>query len=200
MSLFALEHSRAVHLADFVFYGVAVVVLAIVVGAAGHRADGLSLAALMVAGLASWSLVEYLLHRFVLHRIPPFSTLHAEHHRRPDALIATPTVFSAGLIVALVLVPALLLADAAHACAFTLGVLSGYLAYSMVHHGVHHWGGGGRWWRARRRAHALHHRAYRAPVQTPGNFGVTSGIWDRWLGTDSAAMPSSGPALPPNLS
>ena len=50
------------------------------------------LMALALLGLVAWTLLEYVLHRFVLHGMQPFQAWHAEHHRRPQALIGTPTV------------------------------------------------------------------------------------------------------------
>jgi hypothetical protein len=65
------------------------------------RVRCLELVALALLGLVAWTLLEYALHRFVLHGLQPFRTWHAEHHRRPRALIGTPTILSATLIAAL---------------------------------------------------------------------------------------------------
>ena len=93
----------------------------------------------MVAGLAGWSLIEYAMHRFVFHGIEPFQRMHGEHHRRPQALIATPTVLSLALILVLVWLPATLLGGVWLAGGATLGVAVGYFAYGVIHHAVHHW-------------------------------------------------------------
>ncbi len=180
MQAFTLEHGRAAYRADFVLYGIASAGLAAFLLRDGPRSERLELAALALAGLAAWTLVEYLLHRFVLHGVKPFSAWHAEHHRRPRALICTPTVFSASLIAALVFLPALELGGLWPACALTLGVLAGYFAYTVTHHATHHWGNRYAWVRRRKRWHALHH----SRALPPGHYGVTSAFWDRVFGSD----------------
>lgn len=178
MGLFTLEHSQGAYRADFFLYGSAVPLLAAYLLLEAPLARWPLVAALVVAGLAGWSLLEYLLHRFVLHGVQPFQGWHAEHHRRPTALICAPTILSATLIVTLVFMPALLMSDLWRACALTLGVLAGYLAYATVHHATHHWRADTAWLRQRKRWHAQHHHA-----GPPSCFGVTSGLWDRVFGS-----------------
>ena len=173
MGSFALEHSKLAYRADFVVYALAVVLIAYALLAGGPRTDWPVMATLVVLGLLGWSLMEYVAHRFVLHGVPPFSTWHADHHARPTALICTPTLLSGSLIALLVFLPALLLSNLWRGSALTLGVLVGYLAYSCVHHAVHHWHGGGRWLRRRKYCHALHHRS-----EDAGYYGVTTSFWD----------------------
>jgi cyclopropane-fatty-acyl-phospholipid synthase len=176
--LFSLHHSKAAYCADFALYGIAIAALSVFLLLAdphGHRLE--SLAALL-AGLAGWTLAEYALHRFILHGLRPFSRWHAEHHQQPRALICTPTIVSALLIVTLVFLPALAIGNLWCACALTLGVLSGYLSYSITHHATHNWRAGNRWLKGRKRWHALHHH-----IENPGYFGVTSGFWDHVFGS-----------------
>lgn len=179
MGLFSMEHGATAYRADFALYGAASVALAAVLMVAGPSALRLQLLALALLGLAGWSLVEYLLHRFVLHGLRPFSTWHAEHHRRPTALICTPTVLSASLIAALVFMPALLLGDVWRACALTWGLLTGYLFYTITHHVMHHGSGQRAWIQRRKRWHAQHHGSPQEPGRKRGRYGVTSGLWDR---------------------
>ena len=188
MDLFALEHSKAAYRADFVFYGAVVCVLATFLLLASPRGHGLESLALALSGLVGWTAIEYALHRFVLHGLPPFSRWHAEHHQRPTALICAPTVLSATLIFTLVFLPALLLGNAWRACALTLGVLSGYLAYAITHHATHHWRADTAWLKQRKRWHALHHHS-----AEPGFYGVTSGFWDQVFGNTHRA-PARAPA------
>jgi cyclopropane-fatty-acyl-phospholipid synthase len=195
MGLLRLEHSRVAYLADFAAYGLACAAMFTAVAWGAPRGEGWTLAGLVLAGMAAWTFIEYLLHRFVLHGLKPFSTLHAEHHLRPNALICTPTLVSAGLILVLVYLPALAIsADARLSGAATLGVVLGYLAYSIAHHATHHWRGGGTWLLRRKRWHALHHRAYRAPGLTPGHFGVTTLLWDRVFGSLTRPTEQARPA------
>jgi sterol desaturase/sphingolipid hydroxylase (fatty acid hydroxylase superfamily) len=119
------------------------------------------------------------LHRFVLHGIKPFSTWHATHHQRPQALICTPTILSASLIAVLVGVPAWWLNEPWPALAMGFGLLNGYLVYAVTHHAIHHWRSDNEWIRQRKHCHALHHDASRMA----GFYGVTSVLWDEVLGT-----------------
>jgi cyclopropane-fatty-acyl-phospholipid synthase len=181
--MLSLEHSRAVYRADFVIYGVLAAGMALALLGAAPPAQRELLAALALAGVASWSLAEYLLHRFVLHGLRPFSNWHAEHHRRPTALIGLPTAASLGLIGVLVVLPAWWLGGAWVACAFSFGVVLGYLAYTCTHHLTHHGSGRRGWVLQRRRWHALHHAGPQRPGAPGLHYGVTSGLWDRAFGT-----------------
>ena len=178
MRLLALEQDNTTYRADFAFYGVVSAALAATL-IAGPHGRWLQSIALALAGLAGWTAIEYALHRFVLHGMPPSRGWHAEHHRRPAALIGTPTILSATLIAVLVFLPSLVLGDVWIACALTFGVVTGYLAYLITHYATHHWRGGNAWIMRRKRWHALHHR----PVANPGHYGVTSAFWDHVFGS-----------------
>lgn len=182
MHLFALEHSRAAYRADFVLYGAVVTALPAFLMFARPVGEWPGLAALALLGLAAWTLIEYAMHRFVLHGLPPFRGWHAQHHERPTARIASPTILSASLIFGLVFLPALALGDLWTACALTLGVLAGYLGYAITHHATHHWQVDNAWLKRRKRAHALHHH-----LAQPGGYGVTSTFWDRVFGSHQRA-------------
>ena len=191
MGLFSLEHGKAAYRADFALYGAAVLGLAAFLLAGEPHAPRLEVVAFALLGLASWTGIEYALHRFVLHGLQPFKGWHEQHHQRPTALIGAPTILSATLIATLVFLPALALSDPWHACALTLGVLAGYLAYGITHHATHHWRAESAWLKRRKRWHALHH--YQA--EQPGCYGVTSAFWDhvfrttggpRWRAADDS--------------
>jgi hypothetical protein len=145
--------------------------------------------------MAAWTPLEYLLHRFVLHGVQPFSNWHALHHERPTALICSPTVLSASVLIGLVFLPIGLVSNRWFATALTLGLLLGYQAYALTHHVVHH--GAARrlvrrepfrrgywqsWLAQRKRWHALHHHSL--PLS---HFGVTTDLWDRLLRTGAEA-------------
>ncbi len=179
MGLMTIEHDKAGYLADFILYPVALAGLLFLLAALAPGDRGMEIAALALLGLVTWTLVEYLLHRFVLHGIQPFRAWHAEHHRRPQALIGTSTLLSAVLIVVLFFLPALIFSDLLRACALTIGLLTGYLLYVITHHALHHWSGVDTLTRQLKRSHALHH--YRDGP--PAWFGVTSPIWDIVFGT-----------------
>ena len=179
MALISLEHSRAAYSADFVMYGGAVALLGAFLVLDGPLVLWPEMSALALAGLLGWTLIEYALHRFVLHGLQPFKSWHAEHHLRPTALICAPTVLSGVLIFTLVFLPALLLGSLWRACALTLGVLTGYLAYAVTHHATHHWRGENAWLKQRKHWHARHHHA----AEKPACFGVTNTFWDRMFST-----------------
>ena len=83
------------------------------------------------------------------------------------------------MIATLVFLPALLMSNLWIASAFTLGVLAGYLAYSITHHATHHWRARSPWLLQRKRWHALHHRH----ADEPACYGVTTDLWDRVFGS-----------------
>lgn len=187
MGLLTTEHGRAGYFADFVVYAVASTGLALLLAVVAPYQRRTELLAYALLGLVAWTLVEYVLHRFVLHGLQPFKTWHAEHHRRPRALIGTPTILSTVLIVALVFLPALVLSDLWRASALTFGLLTGYLVYALVHHATHHWRAHNAWSRRIKRHHALHH----SPVATAARYGVTSALWDVVFGTAGKPLPRS---------
>ena len=179
MSLFSIEYSRLAYRADFAVYALAVLTCTVWLALEVPAGRGLAVWSTVVAGLAAWTFVEYALHRFVLHGLPPFQAWHARHHTRPAARMGTPTLLSLALFGLLVFTPALLVADLWLASGFTLGLLAGYLGYSIMHHVLHHGTFDSVWLRRRRRVHARHHR----PGAVPGYYGVTSSIWDDLLGS-----------------
>lgn len=179
LPIFSLEHGRFAYYADFALYALAVLGLGGLLAYAAPHGQGLVMLAYLGLGMFIWSFAEYLLHRFVLHGLQPFCRWHAAHHQRPRALISTPTLLSAALIILLVFLPALALGELWRATALTLGVLTGYLAYAITHHATHHLRAGNRWLRRRKHWHALHHRR----AGRPGFYGVTSGFWDYVFGS-----------------
>jgi sterol desaturase/sphingolipid hydroxylase (fatty acid hydroxylase superfamily) len=198
MGLLTTEHGKAGYLADFVLYTVAAGVLAVLLALVAPYEIRPQFVALALLGVVAWTLVEYLLHRFVLHGMQPFRTWHAEPHRRPRALIGTPTILSAALIALLVFLPALVLSDVWRASALTFGLLSGYLVYAIAHHAMHHWRAGNAWTRGLKRSHAMHHYQ----IGPPAWFDVTSPIWDIVFATggrptNGRSRRSTVPAAPP---
>jgi len=177
MGLFSFEHSKAAYAADFILYSGAIGVLLVTL----MYVTPLNLTWMAMGygllGLAAWSVIEYVLHRFVLHGLEPFKGWHIAHHQRPSALMGTPTVLSATLFVLLVYLPTWWMAGLWRASALTMGLLMGYLVYSLAHHAMHHrtrqWPGLGIWLRHHRHWHAKHHQS-----TTPCCYGVTSSLWD----------------------
>ena len=179
MDSLELESSEAAYRADFVVYGMAALGLgsAVVIGAPGPAWAVLAVA---FGGYFAWTILEYALHRFVLHRVQPFRAMHEQHHLRPHARIGTPTVVSAPLFALLVLAPAWWLVGPWWACALTLGVVLGYIAYAITHHVCHTGGPADSAWSQRhKRWHGRHHRSGK-----PGCYGVSHRLWDHIFGTN----------------
>lgn len=132
------------------------------------------------AGAFAFSFVEYALHRWLFHsNALLWSELHAFHHSRPKQPAALPFWFSAGSApVFFWMLTQWLSAFVAH---FLLcGFFSAYFVYGVVHHLQHSVrikDISVRWVRRKWAAHAVHHG--REDV----NFGVTTSLWDRLLGT-----------------
>jgi sterol desaturase/sphingolipid hydroxylase (fatty acid hydroxylase superfamily) len=141
---------------------------------------GLITAAL--AGAATWTLAEYVLHGGLMHKMRGRGLASKEHLRHhADVTYFSPASKKAASAVAgsiLVVPVATTLMGARRAAAYTGGLIGMYLSYELLHRRVHthpprtsH----GRWMR---RNHLHHH--FGTPM---GNFGVTTGVWDRAFGS-----------------
>jgi sterol desaturase/sphingolipid hydroxylase (fatty acid hydroxylase superfamily) len=131
------------------------------------------------ASFVSWTLIEYFLHRVFFHHAPIISHIHERHHLSPQDLIGTPAWASALLGLIAVASPSWTALGFDLGTAVTAGLVTGYLWYVFVHYATHHWRPrrDSYLYRARLR-HARHHH-----LSHNGNFGVTTGVWDRIFGT-----------------
>ena len=131
------------------------------------------------AGLLGWTLIEYWLHRALFHHAPILWRIHDLHHHSPQELIGTPAWASLLLGVIVVASPSWAALGFDLGTAATAGLVTGYLWYVFVHYATHHWRPqrNSYLYRARLR-HARHHH-----LSQGGNFGVTTGLWDRVFGT-----------------
>jgi sterol desaturase/sphingolipid hydroxylase (fatty acid hydroxylase superfamily) len=131
-----------------------------------------------LCGAMLWTLAEYLVHRFVYHKVAVLKDLHGMHHAHPSDLIGSPIWVSVAIF-ALVFFLIARLWDVEIACGTTSGLISGYIWYLLIHDAVHRWQLAEKsWLRGHRLRHLRHHRY---PV--PGNFGVTTSVWDLVFGT-----------------
>jgi sterol desaturase/sphingolipid hydroxylase (fatty acid hydroxylase superfamily) len=124
-------------------------------------------------GIVLWTLAEYLLHRFVYHDMPFAKELHARHHTRPTDFIGSPLWISLlGFSAFLLILSQFWKFEMASGT--TCGLIVGYVWYLVIHDAVHRWRMDEKsWMRRMRLRHLRHHRS-----PTPGNFGVTTGVWD----------------------
>ena len=131
-----------------------------------------------LCGAMLWTLTEYLVHRFVYHKVPILRELHGMHHSRPCDYIGAPIWVSIVGFSSFFFLLALLW-NVEIAGGTTSGLIVGYVSYLLIHDAVHHWQLDEKaWLRSHRLRHLRHHHH---PV--PGNFGVTTGVWDFVFGT-----------------
>jgi len=140
-------------------------------------------------GVAYWSLFEYAVHRWLYHtafRLRPWrnfiESLHLYHHRR----LGDPRVLNAGPLLTYPLLACLLAPvhfssglDTAFTGLVGLGILGYYTFYEFVHYGIHYRIFRGGYLRMIQRYHLFHHEGSHWGT----NFGNTSPLWDRLLGT-----------------
>lgn len=134
------------------------------------------------AGAVSWTAAEYGLHRFAMHELRGrglASREHLSHHA--DVTYFSPAskkLASAAGTTAVAYPLATALAGRRWATAFTTGMISTYFAYEVAHRRIHTHPPRNAYGRWARRSHLHHH--FGAPMR---NFGVTSPVWDKVLGT-----------------
>jgi len=172
--------TAAGYYADYVLFPTVAAGLATAAFAAEPASEWPMTTLALVTGAATWTFTEYNLHRWVFHHVPYVREMHEAHHDDQQALIGSPSWVPLAILVFLVLLPLTLLIGFADAAAFSAGLAFGYTVYIIFHHGVHHWrlSPGSYLYRLKHR-HALHHH-----FDDAGNFGVTTGFWDRIFGTD----------------
>jgi sterol desaturase/sphingolipid hydroxylase (fatty acid hydroxylase superfamily) len=156
---------------------------ALVFLAAGlYRFNG-SLPELLMAilfGFGCWGFLEYALHRWLLHGplvLPRRG--HAQHHVNATKLVSTPALimgcmaFGFCTLLGRVIDPGL-------ATLAVFGMYSGYNYFALLHHLQHHEPqtiARFSYFRALSRLHAVHHK------NGSVNYGTTTLLWDRLLGT-----------------
>jgi sterol desaturase/sphingolipid hydroxylase (fatty acid hydroxylase superfamily) len=134
-------------------------------------------------GFCAWGLIEYVVHRFVMHGRPSMARRgHALHHADDRAFISTPVfiIMTLAVVICAMLTIAI---PAGAACLLVFGLYAGYNYYALLHHVQHHQGAmlADVGYLARlERAHRIHHDQHRV------NYGVSTTIWDRLLGTFQA--------------
>jgi sterol desaturase/sphingolipid hydroxylase (fatty acid hydroxylase superfamily) len=194
-----MQMSKTAYYTDFAAYGAVLGALISVVALKEGPTERAKWLGAFIVGAAAWTLLEYLVHRLVLHRLSTFSPMHVAHHDSPRAYIGTPTWLSLGIIWLVFFLPAWRGFSLNVASGLTAGVMIGFLWYGILHHAIHHrrprflasWVAGA----------AQRHRRHHYSGQ-PGNFGVTTPLWDYVFGTVvrrrrvTHATTIRGPAVP----
>jgi 4-hydroxysphinganine ceramide fatty acyl 2-hydroxylase len=126
--------------------------------------------AVFVVGLLMWSFVEYALHRWFLHGNLRFAECHTRHHWQPKEACSVPA-FTMQTVVLALWVGLAVVIPLAYATWVTFGLFAGYNYYALLHHAQHRL--------IRSDRHDIHH------WDLTTNFGVTTSIWDRILGTNN---------------
>ena len=169
----------------------------------------------VLAGATAWTFTEYATHRWVLHgpfsgnsshsgwlKQIPLGRVHANHHRDPNwsvlwgraaghaAMAMTGAAGARALMMAAPGLPTAAVAAAGAAWS------AGYSTYDIVHHRLHHRAPRTALGTRMRQRHFRHHFA-----RSRTNLGVTTGVWDRLLGTEADPRPVRVPsaAAPPWL-
>ena len=171
--------SKAGYYADFAVYPVLIVALTTVEFWPPESRTQLEWLIACFGGVGAWTLAEYCIHRFVFHQIPVIARIHDEHHSAPSGLIGAPLWSSLSAFTICAFMPLWWLAGLNVASGATIGLALGYLWYAVVHTAIHRWrlDQASILYEAKLR-HAHHHHSAQE-----GNFGVTTGLWDRLFGT-----------------
>lgn len=134
------------------------------------------------AGALSWTAAEYGLHRFAMHELRGQGLPSVEHlHHHADVTYFSPASKKLASAVGTTAVAYPIVSAVAGrrwAGWFTAGMVSMYFGYEVAHRRTHTHPPRNRYGRWARRSHMHHH--FGAPMR---NFGVTSMVWDRLLGT-----------------
>ena len=149
----------------------------------------LAFAGLFSAGLVIWTLLEYWLHRLVFHYEAKSRFgkkliwyAHGVHHDWPNDKLRL--VFPPAVSVPLAAIFFGLFTlgfGEVHRWGAFAGLVSGYLAYDMIHYFTHFYAFDGRVLKFLRAYHMAHHFKHE-----PLRFGVSNPLWDYVFGTAPA--------------
>lgn len=141
------------------------------------------IATLWLAGAFSWTLSEYAFHRWVYHLGFAITREgHEKHHEDPTAYLAMPWFVTPLLFIP----PQAIISGwlgAPGFSSFLSGWFGGFIAYSFMHHSLHHYKLRYAWFRHLQSEHRIHH----ALPET--NFGVTMRFWDKVFRTEFTKIP-----------
>ena len=133
---------------------------------------------LFALGVFAWTLTEYAFHRWVYHLGFAITRAgHEKHHEDPLAYIAMPWPVTPILFLPIQWLLAVQL-SAQGISTVLAGFFGGFIAYSFMHHSMHHYKMPFAWLRHLQSQHRIHHAIPDA------NFGVTMRFWDKIFGTE----------------
>ncbi len=134
----------------------------------------------VIVAFVAWGFVEYAFHRWVLHGPPSIARRgHARHHADDTALIGLPPLVAITVACTIWAILALVFAVGV-ACLVVFGFYARYNYYVLLHHLEHHRGKDVANVACLARlgqVHRIHHARHVV------NYGVSTTIWDRLLGT-----------------
>jgi sterol desaturase/sphingolipid hydroxylase (fatty acid hydroxylase superfamily) len=181
-----MQLSKFDYYCDYVAYPI--VIGALATGSLVHHGnhDILVWSAAMLGGIAFWTLAEYWVHRVLMHGYGVFVAAHAMHHAAPRAYIGTPAWISMPTLLGIIFLPLWFWFGFNIASGTLAGVMTGYTWYGLLHHLMHHLQNPPAlgYLRNLQSRHMRHHYSPKA-----GNFGVTTGVWDRLFGTLIGSKP-----------
>ena len=177
-----MSGTRANYWAEFVVDSVVCVMLA-TAGVRWHDGGAWSALVAVALGLLAFSFLEYFFHRWMFHtHIPLFEEGHRLHHERPLGYDSLPFFLPAAVLLLLTALAVIAL-PTGFALLLMSAVTFGYLAYGLSHFAIHHVQFRQPWLRRWAGAHHIHH------YHPETNFGVTTLLWDRLLGTRYVRKP-----------
>jgi sterol desaturase/sphingolipid hydroxylase (fatty acid hydroxylase superfamily) len=142
----------------------------------------MSLTFAFLLGASGWTLAEYVLHRFVFHGVSARrlgAREHRRHHAQVDYFAPWWQKALAALVTTAILLPLLtLIAGLKLGGVCTLGFITMYLLYEVLHRHAHTRPPRNRYGRWLRKNHFAHHFVDPRLAQ-----GVTTPFWDRVFGT-----------------
>lgn len=131
----------------------------------------------ILLGLLLFSFIEYFIHRRLFHGSVQFMVqAHRLHHENPLGYDALP-FFLPALILLVITGICVLLMPTSYAFLLTGTLSLGYAIYGLSHFSIHHH----RFRHIFARNWAANHHIHHYHADT--NFGVTSPLWDMFLGT-----------------
>jgi sterol desaturase/sphingolipid hydroxylase (fatty acid hydroxylase superfamily) len=152
-------------------------VVLLVAGLRRNELDPLVVFFFILLGLFLFSIIEYSFHRWLFHgSVQIIAQGHRAHHENPLGYDSLPFFLPAVILLALTGVFVLVM-PANLAFLLTGTITISYAAYGLSHFTIHHH----RFHYARARNWAAHHLVHHYHSDT--NFGVTTPLWDRVLGT-----------------